>query len=694
MRPTQTLIALAAFATAAALSYAGAVWTVNGVERRTRQIVSHTLSVDGYDWARVATDGLQISLTGTAPTEAARFKVLAIVNSSVDSARVRDLMQVTPAQDIPPPRFSVEMLRNGDGISLIGLVPAAIGHDVIAQRVAALTTPGGVTDLLETADAPVPAGWDQALAFGLAALKELPRAKISISADKVRVTGIASSETEQHHYETDLARAAPPGLAVEVVISAPRPVITPFTLRFVIDDAGPRFDACSADTDKARDQIVAAAVAAGVIGKVQCTVGMGVPTPHWAEAAVQGIAAVKELGRGTVTFSDADVSLLATEDTPQASFDKVVGELGATLPDVFSLNATLPKKAAATKSDGPVEFTVALTPDGKVALRGRLTDDRMRNVVDSYARARFGADQVFTATRTDDKLPDGWPVRVLAGLEALSVLHDGTLLVQPDLVVVTGTAGVPDAQDRISRILSGKLGQGQAFSIKVAYDKRYDPQAGLPTPQECADTVKTAMAVHKIAFEPGSDTFTADSAPTLDAVAAALRKCTDAKMEIAGYTDSQGRPQMNLALSQARAEAVLAALSQRRVLVGNLVARGYGETHPIADNGSDTGREANRRIEITLLPDAPDAGQPAADQTPDAASPDQATAPATPDAAAPVMDPNAGAGSDSSADPNATDGDAPAMDSTGSGATDDVTGTGSSAPVQDTVRPKTRPPGN
>ena len=151
---------------------------------------------------------------------------------------------------------------------------------------------------------------------------------------------------------------------------------------------------------------------------------------------------------------------------------------------------------------------------------------------------------------------------------------------------------------------------------------------------------------------------------------------------------------MNLALSQARAEAVLAALSQRRVLVGNLVARGYGETHPIADNGSDTGREANRRIEITLLPDAPDAGQPAADQTPDAASPDQATAPATPDAAAPVMDPNAGAGSDSSADPNATDGDAPAMDSTGSGATDDVTGTGSSAPVQDTVRPKTRPPGN
>lgn len=686
MRPTQTLIALAAFATAAVLSYAGAVWTVTGVERRTRQIVSHTLSMEGDDWAHVATDGLQISLTGTAPTEAARFKVLSVVNASVDSSRVHDLMQVTPAQDIPPPRFLVELLRNGDGISLIGLVPAVTGHDAIAQRVAALTTPGGITDLLETAEAPVPAGWDQALAYGLEALKELPRAKISISADKVRVTGIATSETEKHQYETDLSRAAPTGLSVEVVISAPRPVITPFTLRFVIDDAGPRFDACSADTDKARDQIIAAAVAAGVTGKVQCTVGMGVPTPHWAEAAVQGIAAVRALGRGTITFSDADVSLLATVDTPQASFDKVVGELGATLPDVFSLNATLPKKAAATKSDGPVEFAAALTPDGKVALRGRLTDDRMRTVVDSYARARFGADHVFTATRADDKLPDGWPMRVLAGLEALSVLHDGTLLVQPDLVVVTGTSGIPDAQDRISRVLSGKLGQGKAFTIKVAYDKRYDPQAGLPTPQECVSTVKAAMAAHKIAFEPGSDTFTPDSAVTLDAMADALRKCPDAKMEIAGYTDSQGRPQMNLALSQARAQAVLTALSQRRVMVGNLEARGYGSTHPIADNGSDTGREANRRIEITLLADAPDAGRTASDPTPDSASPDQATDPTAPDVAAPVADPNA--------DPNASGGDAPAMDSTGDGATSGATGTDPAAPAQDAVRPKTRPPGN
>ena len=71
-------------------------------------------------------------------------------------------------------------------------------------------------------------------------------------------------------------------------------------------------------------------------------------------------------------------------------------------------------------------------------------------------------------------------------------------------------------------------------------------------------------------------------------------------MEIAGHTDSQGREVMNLSLSQARADAVLNAIMARRVLVSNLSAKGYGESQPIADNESETGREANRRIEFTL----------------------------------------------------------------------------------------------
>ena len=95
-------------------------------------------------------------------------------------------------------------------------------------------------------------------------------------------------------------------------------------MRFVVDADGARFDSCSADTDRARTQILRAATAAGVEGAPICQVGLGTPTPRWADAVALAIKAVKELGSGSITFSDADVTLLAGSDVPQATFDKAV----------------------------------------------------------------------------------------------------------------------------------------------------------------------------------------------------------------------------------------------------------------------------------------------------------------------------------------------------------------------------------
>ena len=68
---------------------------------------------------------------------------------------------------------------------------------------------------------------------------------------------------------------------------------------------------------------------------------------------------------------------------------------------------------------------------------------------------------------------------------------------------------------------------------------------------------------------------------------------------------------MNEQLSQARADSVLNAIMERRVLTSNLTAKGYGETRPIADNDTEEGREANRRIEFKLVApvEAAEAGQ-------------------------------------------------------------------------------------
>nr|WP_151718244.1 OmpA family protein [Gemmobacter serpentinus] len=626
MRIPPPLMTTTAFVGAGLVSIITA-WTGAAlIESRSVSLVRSQLLTQGMTWVEVKASGLQVRLLGTAPNEAARFRAVNLAGAVVDSARVRDRLDVTPVRAIEAPRFSVEMLRNTDGFSIIGLLPAtppsvtpepASGEEapspdkLLLDEIATFSGGLPVSDMLETAAFPAPEGWAAALEFGTEALRLLPRSKISIAADRVAITAISDSDAQKRRFETELARMKPAGLQVSTEISAPRPVLTPFTLRFIKDAEGARFDACSADTDAARERILTAAREAGMEGGTICTLGLGVPSPSWSQATAAGIKAVADLGTGTITFSDADVTLLAEPGTDQALFDRVVGELQAALPAVFSLKSTLPPRPDGALA-GPAEFTASLSEQGQVQLRGRLTDDLLKSAVDSYARARFGADRVYTATRFDEALPDGWPVRVLAGLEALAVLHHGSLTVRADTVIVTGVSGRQDGRARVSQILSDKLGQGNPFRVDVRYDEAFDPFAALPTPQECAAQLNDVVVRQKITFAPGSAEISDTANGTMDALSKILLGCPALQLEIAGHTDAQGSTEGNLALSQARAEAVLLALQGRRVNISGMTAKGYGEGVPIADNGTEEGREANRRIEFNLPQVAPASAAPEA----------------------------------------------------------------------------------
>lgn len=603
-RLTPRVIAVLACAVAAGLFFLAASWAATVIENRSASAVRGALVDAGHAWADVQTDGLQVRITGRAPTEAIRFRALSVAGTVVDAARVIDDMQVEDSGDLTAPDFKIEILRNADGISLIGLVPSSTDRAAVLDTLTTLADGGVVTDMLDSADHAEPQGWQKALAFSLSALKLLPRSKISVAADRIAITAISDSPQEKAKIEFELRRKAPPGLALDLAISAPRPVITPFTVRFLIDGDGARFDACSADTEQARTSIIAAATAAGGTGNLSCTIGLGVPSPDWTEAVTQGIKAVADLGQGAVTFTDADVSLIAAASVDQAAFDRVVGELDSNLPDVFSLTARRAEAASGTEAQAAPDFTALLGPDGNVQLRGRIPDERMRSAVESFARARFGIDAVYGAMRLDGDLPEGWPLRVLAAVEALGQLNSGSVLVRADLIRVEGVSGSQNASDKIARGLSAAVGGDEEFQIAVRYDEKLDPLAGLPTPEECLADLNTILKASKINFEPGSATLAADAKGIIDAIAARMKDCADVPMEIGGHTDAQGREEMNLQLSQDRASAIVAALMERRVLTGNLTAKGYGESVPIAENDSDAGRESNRRIEFRLLASA------------------------------------------------------------------------------------------
>jgi len=106
----------------------------------------------------------------------------------------------------------------------------------------------------------------------------------------------------------------------------------------------------------------------------------------------------------------------------------------------------------------------------------------------------------------------------------------------------------------------------------------------------------------KVYFLSGKSTIQRKSHAVLDAVASILEKFDGIKRtEVQGHTDSSGNDDYNLALSQSRADAVVAYLVEKREIAAErLQSKGYGETKPIGDNATRAGKETNRRVEFVI----------------------------------------------------------------------------------------------
>jgi outer membrane protein OmpA-like peptidoglycan-associated protein len=76
----------------------------------------------------------------------------------------------------------------------------------------------------------------------------------------------------------------------------------------------------------------------------------------------------------------------------------------------------------------------------------------------------------------------------------------------------------------------------------------------------------------------------------------------DSKIVVEGHTDSTGSEQTNKELSLERAEAVRDELVSNGVNADRISIQGFGESRPIADNSSQSGRANNRRVEIVIQP--------------------------------------------------------------------------------------------
>jgi len=105
-----------------------------------------------------------------------------------------------------------------------------------------------------------------------------------------------------------------------------------------------------------------------------------------------------------------------------------------------------------------------------------------------------------------------------------------------------------------------------------------------------------------VTFATGSSGLSPEFFDVLNSVSKVLKEFDQTVVEVAGHTDSVGSEEYNQELSERRSLTVSEYFVSRKISAERLIPIGMGELRPVADNDSESGRQANRRVEITMVP--------------------------------------------------------------------------------------------
>ncbi|MGM9482189.1 OmpA family protein [Roseateles sp. NT4] len=154
-------------------------------------------------------------------------------------------------------------------------------------------------------------------------------------------------------------------------------------------------------------------------------------------------------------------------------------------------------------------------------------------------------------------------------------------------------------------LLFTSMAENEYTHRAATYVEIVEPKA-MPTGQVMVDAkaigaglqAEGRIALYGLLFDTGKTDVKPESAAQLDQMVAVLKAQPALKVFIVGHTDNVGGVDANLKLSQGRAQAVIAALTQRGIAANRLLPHGNAGFAPVASNAGEDGRAKNRRVEM------------------------------------------------------------------------------------------------
>lgn len=483
-----------------------------------------------------------------------------------------------------------------------GKVPVDLPADTIAMT--------GAKRDVDIVQGKIPAddeNWTMLAQSGIAVLDRLGNGTFSIEDRSVSITGqVLPEDTDAVEAMIADMRDAAPDFDIQSDIQ-PYDDGTPFNLQASFD--GTTLTATGKVPSDFGDGLDANLLATETVSEIQ-TAAITDDEGTWPAIAHAGLNALATLESGVLDITGDVITLTGTSASPQA-FEATTAALGdfANAGDITFLD------------DGtPVSFVLTYTTDA-ATVSGKLPADLTpTDISEALGIAVTDDGTTQSAFASDDDLLA--PLRAIA--DALPEIDSMTFTngesgAQFDAVAAPGV----DA-NQLSAALGTSLGETAVVTVAAASEL---PAAGttrtnrftgrsevftsgnwLPTfefassIEACTAQSDAILAESNVRFLSGSAELDVQSIRAINGLAALVRKCAleaGLFLTVSGHTDNTGDPDANLALSQARADAVRDAILSRGVVGSAVSASGFGDTQPIADNNTEEGKAANRRTEFS-----------------------------------------------------------------------------------------------
>jgi OmpA-OmpF porin, OOP family len=259
-----------------------------------------------------------------------------------------------------------------------------------------------------------------------------------------------------------------------------------------------------------------------------------------------------------------------------------VGALGLSLAAVLIQTAQAQSTQQGTQTPQRTASPIVVT--------GTVASEAVRAEIVSKLKSLYAPQEVIDQLKVGDvAAPPEWGARVVQLLTPnLKQVSKGQLSMVGNSVEVVG------------QIASETQHQQLSAEMRKSLPSHYTVKDALQVAAQEQNLLDQTLANRIIEFESNKATLKPTGKAILDEMAAALLKIGGKKVELIGHTDAQGRPASNLALSQARAQAVRLYLIEKGVAPALLSATGVGASNPIAANDTEDGRARNRRIEFRI----------------------------------------------------------------------------------------------